>query len=156
MIRATLLLVILLCTTAMMPEEHFVKHPFNVIKAQETHCMTEVIVREAPEESYAGKLAVGTVVMNRVHAKGYPKTVCGVIYQKGQFSWTRFKLRSVDSKLYADARIVANEILSGKRLVSIRNAVFFHNTSVQPNWDHVRPILQIGSHIFYEQVATRN
>jgi N-acetylmuramoyl-L-alanine amidase len=152
MIRATLLLVILLCTTAMMPQEHFVQHPFDAIKAKEVQCMTDVIYREAPEESYAGKLAVGTVVMNRVHMKGYPKTVCSVVYQKGQFSWTRFKLHAPNPKLYAEARTIALSVLSGKRLVSIKNAVFFHNTSVQPNWDHVRPILQIGNHAFYVAV----
>jgi len=151
-IRAILLLMMLLCTTAMTPQEHFVKAPFHNIMAHETQCMTEVIYREAPDEPYEGKLAVGTVVMNRVRMKSFPKTICEVIYQKGQFSWTRFKLHKPDPKLYAKARQVALEILSGKRLATIRNAVYFHTISTNPNWDHVRLIQQIGNHAFYVAV----
>lgn len=156
MIRATLIAMLLLCTTAMMPQEHFVKSPLKVVSAHETTCMAQAIVREAPEESEAGKRAVGTVVINRVHAKGFPKTVCGVIYQKGQFSWTRLKLRKPDPVLYAKARLMAESVLAGHSLITIKKAVYFHNTSVQPNWDHVRLVQQIGNHIFYEQTVGRN
>jgi peptidoglycan hydrolase CwlO-like protein len=48
--------------------------------------MAAIIQCEAGGESMEGKLAVGTVVMNRVRSGSYPNTVVGVIYQSGQFT----------------------------------------------------------------------
>lgn len=150
MIRTAFIFVILLFTVAATPQEHFVKSPIKAISVHETTCMTQAIVREAPEESEAGKRAVATVVINRVHTKGFPKNVCAVIYQRGQFSWTRMKLHKPDSALYAKAQAIALSVLAGHKQTTIGNAVYFHNTSVQPNWDHVRLVQQIGNHVFYE------
>ena len=57
--------------------------------AKELRYMTAIIYCEARGESYAGKKAVGIVVMNRVRSKKFPNTVKGVIYQSGQFSPVR-------------------------------------------------------------------
>ena len=48
--------------------------------------LAALIECEAGGESYAGKLAVGAVVMNRVNSSSFPNTISGVIYQSGQFS----------------------------------------------------------------------
>ena len=45
-----------------------------------------IIQCEAGGESYDGKLAVGSVVINRVKSSYFPNSVSGVIYQSGQFS----------------------------------------------------------------------
>lgn len=57
--------------------------------ASELRYMTSIIYCEARGESYAGKKAVGIVVMNRVRSKKFPDSVKGVIYQRGQFSPVR-------------------------------------------------------------------
>ena len=54
--------------------------------ASELRYMTSIIYCEARGESYAGKKAVGIVVMNRVRSKEFPNTVKEVIYQPYQFS----------------------------------------------------------------------
>ena len=48
--------------------------------------IARIIECEAGGESYEGKLAVGSVVMNRVRSSYFPNSVVGVIYQNGQFS----------------------------------------------------------------------
>lgn len=48
--------------------------------------LASLIYCEAGAESYDGKLAVGSVVMNRVRSGAYPNTISGVIYASGQFS----------------------------------------------------------------------
>ena len=48
--------------------------------------LAALIQCEAGSESYAGKLAVGAVVMNRVRSGAYPNTISGVIYASGQFT----------------------------------------------------------------------
>ena len=47
--------------------------------------LAALVQLEAGGESYEGKLAVASVVMNRVRSGGYPNSVSGVVYQSGQF-----------------------------------------------------------------------
>ncbi len=54
--------------------------------ASDLSMLAALIQCEAGGESYEGKLAVGSVVMNRVSSSHFPNTVAGVIYQAGQFS----------------------------------------------------------------------
>ena len=55
----------------------------------ELRLMSSLIYCEANGEPYAGKLAVGIVVMNRKSSKSFPNTLKGVIYQKFQFGPAR-------------------------------------------------------------------
>lgn len=55
----------------------------------ELRLMASIINCEAGGESFQGQVAVGIVVMNRVKSKGFPNTIKGVIYQRGQFSPVR-------------------------------------------------------------------
>lgn len=48
--------------------------------------MSSIIYSEASGECYAGKKAVGIVIMNRINSSQFPNTLKGVIYQSGQFS----------------------------------------------------------------------
>jgi spore germination cell wall hydrolase CwlJ-like protein len=119
-------------------------------------CMTDVVYYEAGEESPAGKLAVATVVLNRTESKHFPKTICGVVYQRGkrgcQFSWTCGHRWERDPDLYAQARVVAlSAMFDSTRLSTIKKAVYFHNVDVRPRWmqrELVRTA-KIGRHIFY-------
>lgn len=55
----------------------------------ELRLLSCIIYAESNGESYAGKLGVGIVVMNRVKSSKYPSTVKGVIYQPYQFGPAR-------------------------------------------------------------------
>ncbi len=55
------------------------------VEVNDVTLLAALIQCEAGSESYEGKLAVGAVVMNRVRSGGYPNSVSGVIYAKGQF-----------------------------------------------------------------------
>lgn len=126
-----------------------------VLDEKQLTCLAKNIFYEAPMESYRGKLAVATVTMNRVRHKQFPKTICGVVYQRNsrgcQFSWTCGPKAPFDSTLYKISYEIAKEVLTtNKQVVILKNAMYFHNTSVQPNWTFAKPITQIGNHIFYE------
>lgn len=47
--------------------------------------LAALIMCEAGNQSYEGKLAVGAVVCNRIRSSSFPNTLRGVIYQRGQF-----------------------------------------------------------------------
>ena len=54
-------------------------------------CLTEALYFEARGESLEGQIAVAEVILNRVDSPLYPRSVCGVVKQRGgggcQFSY---------------------------------------------------------------------
>ena len=50
------------------------------------YLLARVIHGEARGESYAGQVAVGAVVLNRIKSASFPNTMSGVIYQKYAFT----------------------------------------------------------------------
>ena len=78
--------------------------------------MAAIIYCEAGAESYETQLAVGAVIMNRVQSVGYPNTLHGVIYQRGQFGPARTgKLARViaQGKATSSCYQAAQEALNG-------------------------------------------
>ena len=53
----------------------------NSVHEDDLYCMALNIYREAANQSLAGMVAVGRVVMNRVNDRRFPGTVCEVIYE---------------------------------------------------------------------------
>ncbi|WP_343208163.1 cell wall hydrolase [Anaerolentibacter hominis] len=90
----------------------------------ELRLMASIIFCEAGNQSYKGKLAVGSVVMNRMNSKRFPDSLKGVIYQPYQFSPVRNgmlkkALASYDagkftSKNHKECIKAAKEALSGE------------------------------------------
>src|SRR5699024_9828711 len=54
----------------------------NSVTHAEKELMANLVHAEAKGEPYAGKVAVATVVLNRVDSSDLPDTVSGVIYEK--------------------------------------------------------------------------
>lgn len=104
--------------------------------------LAALIQCEAGGESYEGKLAVGSVVLNRVSSSHFPNTVAGVIYQGGQFSPVASgRFASVLAK-GADRSCTqaAGEVLGGN--ITIGTLYFRVN-------DGSIPGTVIGNHVFY-------
>lgn len=106
--------------------------------------LANLIYCEAGGEPYAGQVAVGAVVINRVLSSVYPDTVVGVIYQNRQFSPVasgRLALALASDKATASCYKAADEAMSGA--TNVGECVYFRT-----------PIpgltgTQIGGHIFY-------
>lgn len=64
---------------------HLFGTPLNVAPG-EAELFAALVYCEAGGESYAGQLAVASVVANRVNCTYYPNSITGVIYQANQFS----------------------------------------------------------------------
>lgn len=122
---------------------------------RQIQCLAENAYFEAGNQSTKGKIAVTNVVMNRVADKRYPKTPCGVVYQKTgrtcQFSWVcegKKRIRSLAQ--YADAKKVAEAVYLGSIGDVTGGAKFYHADYVNPGWN-LRRIKKIGDHIFYRE-----
>ena len=130
---------------------------------KEVECLARNIYFEAGSEPRNGKIAVAEVTMNRVKSKQFPKTVCGVVYQRTgrtcQFSWVCKQNKVVRSKqMWLESLRIAENILISKRKYGIiGSAQYFHADYVNPRWP-LEKIGKIGTHIFYtdEKVKGRN
>ncbi len=108
------------------------------------YLLANLIYCEAGGEPYAGQLAVGAVVINRVLSSVYPNSVVEVIYQKSQFSPAgsgRLALALAENRATASCYKAADEAMAGQ--TNVGNCVYFRT-----------PIpgltgISIGNHIFY-------
>ena len=110
--------------------------------------LANLIYCEARGESYEGKVAVGSVVINRVLSSVFPNTVVGVIYAPNQFAPVTSTKNSLALALaedkaarYPDCYKAADEAMSGYS--NVGNRVYFRTPI--PGLEG----LQIGNHIFY-------
>jgi spore germination cell wall hydrolase CwlJ-like protein len=109
-------------------------------------CLEAAIHHEAKGESLAGKLAVGNVVLNRVAAPAFPKSVCAVVKQKKQFSWYKGNDATLHTPVSQETKLAARKAMAAER----DNVLFFHATYVAPKWSNrLSRRYTIGNHIFY-------
>ncbi len=132
--------------------------PAFTVEQSDLGCLTAAIYYEAASEPDEGQVAVGQVVINRTRQAGYPKSVCGVVYQGSarrtgcQFTFT------CDGSLYrtpsragwARAEAAARRVLGGTETSSVGTATHYHASYVSPYWaPGLTRLGQIGAHIFY-------
>lgn len=113
-------------------------------------CLAKNIYYEAQGESLTGKLAVVKVTLNRVASPKFPKTVCDVVYQKYQFSWTstkQYKIRNLVA-WQESLNLARDAMYNGLPELENFKALYFHNKQVNPRWGH-KKVATIGNHIFY-------
>lgn len=109
----------------------------------DTQLLAAIIQCEAGGEPYAGQLAVGAVVMNRVKSGSFPNSISGVVYQSGQFTpASSGKLARVLSsgKISSSCYQAAAEALAGSD--NTGGAKYFHAGTNGSG-------TVIGSQIFY-------
>jgi N-acetylmuramoyl-L-alanine amidase len=122
-------------------------------------CLAQNIFFEARSESIQGQIMVAEVTLNRVSAENYPDTICEVVYQKKQFSWTHDgatdnpeKLSLTERRAWRRVKHLAFALTLYPELLEETGATHFHSTSVRPRWSHrLRHIKQVGNHVFYAQ-----
>ena len=124
-------------------------------------CLAMNIYHEARGEPIAGQYAVAEVTLNRAHSRGFPGSVCQVVYQKHwnpqrkeivyAFSWTGLSVTTnFNSAAWRQAREIARTVLTRGRKPTLQGALYYHSLEVKPEWSHHHKRLAIiGRHIFY-------
>ena len=120
-----------------------------------TTCLASAAWYEAGDDE-AGEQAVAQVVMNRVRHPAFPKTVCGVVFQRTtgncQFTFTcDGSFRRVPSvAAWQRARAIAERALLGYVYAPVGTATFYHADYVVPYWSKTfDKIARIKAHLFY-------
>lgn len=129
-----------------------------VLSEQEKQCLIKNIYHEAGIEPMEGKIAVAQTTINRVKSKRWKNTVCGVVYQHAQFSWTLSKKKKHEKpkgKLWKESVKAAEKFEEGVRVRGLKDAKFYHTDYIKsPRWvDTSKKLTQIGQHIFYSEDA---
>ena len=114
-------------------------------------CMTRVMYFESNRSSAEGMLAVGTVVMNRMNDREYPRTVCGVIGQKNQFAPGVLYKPMKEGRSKALAESVAEQVLHGARHPGVQKAKHFHTAGMRFPYNNRDYVLEAGGNEFYEK-----
>ena len=115
--------------------------------ADELTWLAATIQAEADGESYTGKLAVGSVIMNRVKSSAFPSTVVGVITQNMQFaSYRSGKVELIISNGPNSTCIrAAQEVLDGARV----GDYLFFMTRYWADYYGIAEYEMIGNHAFF-------
>ncbi len=125
--------------------------------SSELRCLALNIYHEARGESTSGQKAIASVIMNRVRSQRYPDSICEVVWQPRQFSWTIAHERChavTDPRAWKKALIIAHRALAGYEYAGVGEATHYHASSVDPYWAaHGLFVAKIGDHVFYEMDA---
>ncbi len=130
----------------------------DLTPGQELVCLALNIYHEGRGENSKGQAAIAAVTMNRVNSEDYPDTVCEVVWQRKQFSWTQAasKFHSVtDQRAWQQSLTLAKSFLESEKMTEVGNATHYHASTVQPYWaSENKPIARVGNHLFYSFVTS--
>lgn len=127
-------------------------HPQISVSREDRLLLASLIRAEAEGEPFAGQVAVGATVLNRVKSPAYPDTVHEVIYQVDGGYWQyevvqngRISIPPDETSLEAADRAINGEDPS-------LGAIGFYNPAKTTNWWVLsRPVtIRIGNHAFYK------
>lgn len=125
---------------------------------EELYCLAQNIYFEARGESHLGQTAVAWVTLNRVHSDLFPNTICKVVWEDSQFSWTADGKSDTpkDAVAWLEAKTVAVEVLETYKTSNdpTEGSLFFHADYSNPYWNKkFDRVVEIDSHVFYKEIT---
>lgn len=120
--------------------------------AEDEHlrCLASAIYYESKGEPLAGQLAVAQVILNRTRSGRFASDVCGVVTQRGQFSFVRGgAIPPVDASraAYRTAVAVARVAMQEAWAPAAGDALYFNGRNAGHGGS--RRVAVIGGHAFY-------
>ena len=124
-------------------------------------CLRDNIFFEARNQSTLGMAMVGVVTIERTKMSNFPNTICGVVYETAQFSWTRHRPKpnmknKVEYKAWKMCGLIAaNLLLNSDGIDDIyKNVAYYHKTTIHPKWaNSMRREFVVQDHVFYSEVS---
>ena len=119
-------------------------------------CLALNVYFEARDQDVDGQRLVAEVTVERAMSAGYPKDLCGVVWEHRAFSWTEDGKSDQprDAEAWLRAQIIANEVLlDGCELCT--GATHYATIDAFPYWGPTLEIVGVwGNHIFYKDPGT--
>ena len=143
------------------PTAPFVLHASAPERDEAVKCLTTAIYYEAALEPRAGQEAVAQVVLNRLRHPGFPKSVCGVVFQGSDRPGCQFSFacdgsmaREPAAWAWRNARDVAVQALGGYVMKDVGTATHYHTAWIIAGWTPtLLKVKQVGSQIFFRPLG---
>ncbi len=139
----------------------------------ELQCLTRNTYHEARGESEQGQYAVIFATLGRVLDKRYPKSICGVVHQRMQFSWTadnNILAQPINMREYLKVAINVHNLMQGRDIAAAaveaglraglpQGAIFYKvrdftgSPRVEKFFAGLQLVASIGNHDFYIKKA---
>ena len=132
------------------PERLVAEVPLNDAQVR---CLARNLYHEARGDGFTGMLAVANVTVNRARDYRWPASICKVVFQENQFSWTvnLATAEETESSSWMQAQMIAKAVLRGELPDITKGSVFFHSIAVRPVWrKEFQRVAAIGNHVFYK------
>lgn len=134
----------------------------NNFKKSDIACLACNVYFEARSKSTKLQEGVAIVTINRTKSRRFPNTICGVVWDKYQFSWTLRRHKNVEemkewtNAIKTSVR-VTNDIEGTTRRLKLNDkVVYFHDKTVKPTWTKEMRVLGVfDNHRFYEMNKTK-
>lgn len=124
--------------------------PQSTISEADKDLMAKLVSAEAKGEPYAGKVAVATVILNRLSSPDFPNSIKEIVYQvvDGHYAFTPVQNGTIYKQADADSKKAVNEALGfwGQG----NGSVYFYNPKTSTSkWILSREVtVRIGNHVF--------
>lgn len=120
----------------------------DVSQDTELRCLATAVYFESRGEPLEGQLAVAQAIVNRVESGRYASSICGVVKQRGQFSFDHSRTPAA-GRDWQTAQGVARVAADDMWHEVAPRAVSFHAARLSPGWRGKTRIARIGNHVFY-------
>ena len=122
-----------------------------VVSQNEKELLARLVHAEAKGESYAGKVAVATVVLNRVDSDLFPDSVNDVVYERsasGHYAFSPVLDGSISNTADSESTRAVEEALQFRG--QGQNSLYFYNPETATSkWVSTREqTIVIGNHVF--------
>lgn len=133
----------------------------HVYNDEEYNCLHENIFFEARNQSPEGQAMVGIVTLVRSRMPEFPNTICGVVHEWAQFSWTshrpKINLKNKgESYAWWFTGLIARNILINSEALDrdYKGLAYYHTTKVSPRWAKtLNRAFVINDHVFYTKAT---
>jgi N-acetylmuramoyl-L-alanine amidase len=122
----------------------------STISWSDKDLLARLVHAEAQGEPFAGKVAVATVVLNRVDNPNFPNTIKEVIYERsgGYYAFTPVENGTINEPADRESYRAVEEALAFRGLGN--GSLFFYNPkTAKSNWLRSKQVtVVIGNHVF--------
>ena len=124
----------------------------------EMNCLALNVYHEARHLSLVAQIGIIKVVNNRIKSPKFPSTICNVVWQTKQFSWTHDGKsdRPYEERVFKIIQIFSREIWSKLDEIGdiTHGATHYHADWLKqkPCWvDSMQYLTTLGEHLYYKE-----
>ena len=120
------------------------------ISREELMLLARIIHAEARGEDFQGQVAVGAVIVNRVHSKFFPHTIREVVMQSNKHVFQFTPVANGTINLEPDQSSIKAALAALEGNDPTGGALFFYNPAISTDtWITTLPVItRIGKHVF--------